>query len=239
MAPESVFCAVALMMNLLAMSARSGGQNFQGLARTRPSAFRTDRLSPRGIKLWHAIRKVVLAQDPHGRPSYPTLYGLWCAVEQSGHLIFIELNTDKERVSNIAGETVIENYDPRERMHSIRVRLFIPTIDRVYAGEQAPQDGLEFVPFAGLRHERRYAKALGHELAHVEKMLRDPDYLHLLQKICTEQSAIAAAVGSDRERLSLTALQERWDRIWPLVLESEKPALAAEAEIRRELLARQ
>ncbi len=132
---------------------------------------------------------------------------------------------------------MIENFDPTGRMHSIRVRLFIHTIDRAYPGEQAPLEGMEFVPFGGLSHKRRYAKALGHELAHVNKMLRDPDYLHLLQKICAEQSAIAAAVASDRQRLSLPALQERWDRIWPMVIESEKPALAAEVEIRRELLA--
>ncbi len=168
---------------------------------------------------------------------HPTLDRLWRRVEQSGHLVFIELITDKETSSNVAGETVFEKFDPTGRMHSIRVRLFIPTIDRAYAGVQAPQEGMEFVPFAGLRHERRYAKVLGHELAHIEKMLRDPDYLHLLREICAEQSAIAGGVGRDGERLSLEALQERSDHIWPLVLQSEKPALAAEAEIRRELLA--
>jgi hypothetical protein len=161
---------------------------------------------------------------------------LWGAVEQSGHLVFIELITDKQRASNVAGETVVEKFDPTGRMHSIRVRLFIPTIDRAYGGEQASREGLEFVPFAGLRHETRYAKVLGHELAHIEKALRDPDYLHLLLKICTEQSAIAAGVGADGQRLSKVALKERMERVWPLVLESEKPALAAEAQIRRELL---
>jgi hypothetical protein len=157
-------------------------------------------------------------------------------VEQSGHLVFIELVTDKERASNVAGEMVVEKFDSTGRRHSIRLRLFIPTIDRAYGGEQGPQEGLEFVPFSGLSHGRRYAKVLGHELAHIEKALRDPDYLHLLREICMAQSAIASGVGRDGERLSLTVLQERLDRVWPLVLESEKPALAAEAEIYRELL---
>ena len=235
MGPESIFCTAALMMNLLALPPRSSAQDVPGLAQA--SAFRTDRLSARQMRLWNAIGRVVAARDPHGRPLHPTLDRLWRTVEQSGHLVFIELITDKERSSNVAGETVVEKLDPTGRMHSIRVRLFIPTIDRAYAGEQAPQEGMAFVPFAGLRHETRYAKVLGHELAHIEKMFRDPDYLRLVQEICTEQSAIAAGVGRDGERLSMTVLQERSDRIWPLVLESEKPALAAEAEIYRELLA--
>ncbi len=116
-------------------------------------------------------------------------------------------------------------------------KAFHPTIDRAYGGEQASREGLEFVPFAGLRRETRYAKVLGHELAHIEKALRDPDYLHLLREICTEQSAIAAGVGADGQRLSEGVLKERLERVWLLVLESEKPALAAEAQIRRELLA--
>jgi hypothetical protein len=159
---------------------------------------------------------------------------LWRAVEQSGHSVFIELITDQRKCSNVAGETVIEKLDPTGRSHAIRVRLFIPTIDRVYAGEQPARDGMEFVPFSGLRHEERYAKVLGHELAHVARAFRDPDYLRLLDEICLEQNAIASAVG---RRGGDAALQQRSNRIWLLVLESEKPAIAAEAEIRRELLA--
>jgi hypothetical protein len=236
MVPESIFCTAALMMNLLTLPPQSNAREAAGLTVSRPSAFRTDRLSPRQIKLWNAIRKIALARNPHGRPLYPTLDGLWHAVEQSGHLVFIELITDKEKSSNVAAETVIEKFDPTGCMHSIRVRLFIPTIDRAYAGEQGPQEGLEFIPFSGLRHDKRYAKVLGHELSHIEKALRDPDYLRLLREICTEQSAIAAEVGANGQRSSEVALKERQERVWPLVLESEKPALAAEAKIRRELL---
>ncbi len=236
MVPESILCTTALMMNLLALPPRSSTRETSAPAEARPSAFRTDRLSPQQIKRWNAIRKIALARNTHGAPLYPTLDGLWRSVEQSGHLVFSELITDKERASNVAGEMVVEKFDPTGRMHSIRVRLFIPTIDRAYGGEQGPQEGLEFVPFSGLNHGRRYAKVLGHELAHIEKALRDPNYLHLLREICTEQSAIAAGVGADGQRLAEGALKERLDRVWPLVLESEKPALAAEAQIRRELL---
>lgn len=233
---ESILCMATLMLSRFVLPAPPSSQDIAGHLTSSPSAFHTERLSPRQIRLWNAIRKVVVAQDPHGRPLHPTLEGLWRAVERSGHLVFIELITDKERSSNVAGETVFEKFDPAGRLHSIRVRLFIPTIDRAYAGEQVPQDGLEFIPFAGLRHETRYAKVLGHELAHIEKMFRDPDYLHLLREICTEQSAIAAGVDIEGKGLSHVALRERLDRIWPLILESEMPALAAEAEIRRELL---
>jgi hypothetical protein len=150
---------------------------------------------------------------------HPSLDRPWHTVEQSGHLVFIELSTAKERCSNVAGGTVFEEFDPTGRIHSIRVRLFIPAIERAYAREQAPQKGIEFVPCSGLWHETRYAKVLGHELAHIEKILRDPDYLRLLREIWAGQSAIAAGVGRDGERLSLATLQERSDRISPLVLD--------------------
>lgn len=195
-----------------------------------------DRLSARQIKLWNSIREIVLAPDKDGRPLHPTLYELWRTVEQSGHLVFVELITDKRKSSNIAGECLVEEFDPTGHRHTFRLRLFIPTIDRAFAGEQPPQEGMEFVPFLGLSHRERYVKVLGHELAHIANMLRDPDYLDLLREICTEQSAIAAGVGVDGERLSDAALKQRMNLVWPQVLKSEKPALAAEAKIYRELL---
>ena len=54
---------------------------------------------------------------------------------------------------------------------------------------------------------------------------------------CAAQLAVAAEVGRNGRILSNAALNERWNRIRPAVLEAEKPALAAEAEIYRELLA--
>jgi hypothetical protein len=189
------------------------------------------------MKLWNSIRRIALATDHRGRVMHPILYGLWRAVEQSDHRVFVELITDETHCSNIAGETVVEEFDPTGRAHSIRVRLFIPTIRRAYAGEQAPKDGLEFVPYTGLGHEARYAKVFGHELAHIERMLRDREYMSLVREINAEQVAITAEVGRNGGTLPNGVLNERWNRIWPLVLEVEKPALAAEAEIYRELLA--
>jgi hypothetical protein len=146
------------------------------------------------------------------------------------------LITDRQRSSNIAGECLVEEFDPTGHRQTFRLRLFIPTIDRAFAGEQPPQEGMEFVPFLGLSHRERYVKVLGHELAHISNMLRDPDYLSLLREICAEQSAIAAGVGVDGEHLPDVALKERMNLVWSQVLKSEKPALAAEAKIYRELL---
>ena len=228
---------MALILSLLAVPPQAGAQDVRGIGGPDAGAFRTDRLSPRQLRIWMAIRKVVLASDAEGRALYPTLCGLWRTVEQSGHQVFIELITDREKSSNMAAECVVENLDPAGRTHAIRVRLYIATIDRAWGGEQAPQDGLEFVPFAGLKHEKRYAKVLGHELTHVANMLRDPDYLRLVQEICLEQRTIAAGRGADGWPLSAEALKERWARIWPLVSQTDKPALAAERQIYRELLA--
>ncbi len=118
MVPESIFCTAALMMNLLALPPRSSARDIPNL--TKEGAFHTERLSPRQIRLWNAIGRVTVARDSQGRPLHPTLDGLWRAVEQSRHRIFIELITDKERASNVAGETVVEKFDPTGRMHSIR-----------------------------------------------------------------------------------------------------------------------
>ncbi len=236
MVPKSIFSTMTLAANLLTVTSASGAANLPGFVASNTNAFCTDRLSPRQMRLWNSIRKTALATDHHGRATHPILYRLWRAVEQSGHRIFVELITDETHCSNIAGETVVEEFDPTGRAHSIRVRLFIPTIRRAYAGEQAPNDGLEFVPYTGLGHEARYAKVFGHELAHIERMLRHPEYMGLVREINAEQLAIAAEVGRSGRSLPDSALSERWNRIWPVVLEVEQPALAAEAEIYQELL---
>ncbi len=236
MAPKSIFQTMALMLGVLAFSPDSGAQDATVTAGSNAGGFRTDQLSPRQVRVWNAVRKIALATDRHGHPLYPTLQGLWSTVEKSTHLVFVELITDSKHCSNMAAETVVEEPDPAGRRHTIRVKLFLPTIDRIYPGEQESREGMAFVPFSGLRREQRYAKVLGHELAHVATILHDPDYLRLVQEICTEQKAIAVAVEADGKHLSDGAFQARWNRIWPIVLEVEKPALAAEAAIYRELL---
>ena len=238
MTPECTLCTLVLMLSPLTWPARSGMQRVQSVVASSAGGFRTDRLSQRQIRIWDAVRRVVLATDARGRPMHPNLYGLWSTVGQSGHPVFVELITDKKKCSNQAGECAFEMLDPAGRVYQVRLRLFIPTIDRAYAGEQPSQDGIVFVPFSGLSREERYAKVLGHELAHIDRAVADPDYLHLLQEICTEQTAIAAGVGADGQPLPAAALRARWNLIWPLVLESDRPAITAEAEIYRELLAR-
>lgn len=238
MAPGWTLWTIVLMLSSPASPPQSGVQDGPSFVASSPGGFRTDRLSKREIRIWNAIRRIVLAADARGCPAHPTLYGLWYTVEQSGHSVFVELITDEKKCSNQAGECSLETLDPAGRRHQIRLRLFIPTIDRAYAGEQPPQEGLIFIPFSGLSREERYAKVLGHELAHIGLAARDPDYLRLLQEICAEQADIAAGIGMDGRQLSAVALRARWDRVWPLVLESDRPAIAAEAEIYRELLAR-
>ncbi len=236
MAPKSIFSTMTLAANLLTLHSSLGAADLPGSVASSTTAFCTDRLSPRQMRLWNSIHRIALATDHHGRVTHPVLYGLWRAAEQSGHRIFVELITDANRCSNIAGESAVEEFDPTGRTHSLRMRLFTPTIRRAYAGEQAPKDGLEFVPYAGLGREARYAKVFGHELAHIERMLRDSEYMSLVREICAEQLAIAAEVGRNGGPLPKDDLDERWNRVWPLILDVEKPALAAEAEIYRELL---
>jgi hypothetical protein len=237
MAAGSILCTSALALNLLAPAVGLVARDARAAIDSRPSVFRTDQLSTRQLRLWNAIAKVVLAADRQGRPLHPTLDRLWRAVEQSSCVVVIGLVTDKEKASNVAGECAVEKLDMNGQGHIFRLTLYIPSIDHAYAQQQLPQDGLEFIPFSGLKGKRRYAKVLGHELAHIAQAVNDPDYLRLLYEICTEQRSIAAGVGQDGKKLSGAVLQERWNQVWQMVLDSEKPALAAEAQIWRELLA--
>ncbi len=120
--------------------------------------------------------------------------------------------TDNKRVNNIAAEYAVEKYDPDGHTREIRLRLFIATIDRARAPE-APRGGLEFVPFAGLRREERYAKVPGHELAHVANMVRKPNYMAVILEICREQLAIAVGTDAEGRPLPEAVLKRRWERI--------------------------
>ena len=102
----------------------------------------------------------------------------------------------------------------------VLVRLNLGMIDRALASERSRRAD-DFIPFAGLSKKQRYAEVLGHELAHVVRLLTRPDYLSLYQ----ERQALA-----DRRSQDVQCIGRLTSSI-------EKPAEAAEIEIWRELAA--
>ncbi len=179
----------------------------------------TDRLNKSQLKIWESIVRIVLAKDSEGRPTHPKLYGLYQQADISGLEIHIELSTDRATLRP-AGICRIEFGTESRRRDAVLIRLNLGMIDRAIASWATRRaDG--FIPLAGLSKRERYAEVLGHELAHVVRLLTDSNYRGLY----LERQALADA-GS-----------QNIQAIRGLTSSIEKPAESAEAEIWRELTA--
>lgn len=204
-----------------------------------PGGIRTDRLSPKQLREWNSIREIVFAKDRFNRLLHPRLHGLWQSVERSGHLIFVELRKREEASNTKAGDMTIERVDPDGDQHLVSVRLFLSTIDRASAAKRLPPGAEQFEPFAGLGRKARYAEVLGHELAHVERVLADPNYLRLYTELDRELSSYCSRRNTRKGQDLDQEEQKQLERIDILVNEIERPVVTAEAEIWRELTASQ
>jgi hypothetical protein len=132
----------------------------------------TTRISRKDMKRWHAIKRIVFAEDARGQPIHPTLRDLWERIEHSGHAVYIEMRSPNGVVSTIAGAFRIEQFDPQGIRHVAVIMLNPATIDMAHVGgDVARPNG--FVPLLGLSKEERYAEVLGHELAHAVYILSD------------------------------------------------------------------
>jgi hypothetical protein len=132
----------------------------------------TTRISRKDKKRWHAIKRIVFAEDDKGQPIHPTLRDLWEKIEHSGHAVYIEMRSPNGNVSTIAGSFHIEQFDPQGIRHVAVIRLNPATIDMAYVGEAVARPN-GFIPLLGLNKEERYAEVLGHELAHAVYILSD------------------------------------------------------------------
>ena len=185
------------------------------------TGIQTDRLKKSQLKAWASILEVVLAKDGEGRPAHPALYELFHQADASGHQIEIELSTQRATLRAV-GSCRIELHTEGTAKEVVLIRLNLGMIDRAISSELTRRaDG--FIPFAGLKKKERYAEVLGHELAHVVRLLGDPDYRGLY----LERQTLADTGSKDIQVIG---------RLTSLI---EKPAEAAEARIWRELTAGQ
>jgi hypothetical protein len=155
----------------------------QGVASNRATAtgVLTDRLSAKQLERWQKIERIVFAVNAEGQILHPILHTLWKWVNESGHAIYIEIPEPQSQGSCTAGSFRLERFDPTGRRHIAVIRLNLNSIDNAYVGPEATRsDGL--IPFEGLGKEERYAEVLGHELAHAEDILFNPERTRLVEE---------------------------------------------------------
>ena len=217
----------AVFFAILVISSNAGAQEPErpgGTAQTtltprKVAGVLTDRLKKSHLKAWESIMEIVLAKIGEGRPAHPVLYGLYHQADASGHEIQIELSMQRSTLRAV-GFCRIERHAEEAQKQVVLIRLNLGMIDRAIASELTRRaDG--FIPFEGLKKKERYAEVLGHELAHVVRLLTNPEY----RGIYLERQALADAGSKDIQFIrSLTS-------------SIEKPAEATEVEIWRELTA--
>lgn len=187
-----------------------------------PTGIRTDRLSAKHLHVWNSVREIVIAKDRAGRLLHPRLYELWQAVEKSGHQVFIEFPGGVKKSSCKAGEFVIEKLDPSGRPHVVSIMLFLPTIDRAFAGKDVPGSA-SFAPFAGLGRKERYVETLGHEMAHGAALFRDPGYLRLITERDREVGELSVLRSRLNDPTSDQEMQKRAEKLRLIVRELKSP----------------
>ncbi len=238
MANRSTLFTAAIALTLLAAAQKAHAQ-IQSSGRTdaidATSGIRTDRLTPKQLRTWKEIVRIVQASDRAGQPLHPRLHILWQRVQSSGHAVFIEM-TPHRIPTRIAGTTTLQKADSAGNCEVIVIWLNLRAMDNAFVDPAVRRsDGL--IPFYRLGQYERYAEVLGHELAHAFLMLENPEYARL----SLEYGAAAAellrvrkqdgnAAGGGKIAQQLLRLQSLADKI-------EKPAQAAELEIWRELAA--
>jgi hypothetical protein len=239
MANRSIICTAVLVLTLLAMIpgvlAQSQSCDRANAASDSVSGIRTDRVTPKQLRIWGEIEQIAQAVDRAGRPLHPRLHGLWQRAQSSGHTIFIEM-MERRAPTRIAGTTTLQKMDSDGNRQVIVIWLHLWAIDNAFVDAAVRRsDGL--VPFYRLGQNERYAEVVGHELAHAVQMLENPEYAHLCLKLdvqaaeylLSRRQSASGAVADEVTRLRQARLQSLTDKI-------EKPAQAAELEVWRELL---
>ncbi len=233
---RSISCLAATMLTCFAMvptvlahprpTEQAGGCDS-------PSCFRTDRLTPKQVRIWKEIELIVHAVTSDGRPLHPRLHGLWRRVQRSGHTIDITMKPIS--FCNMAGQTSLQKSISGGDREVIVIWLNLWAIDNVLIDPSVRRsDGL--IPFSMLSKYERYAETLGHELQHAVLMLQDPEYASL----CLEYGSGAVNLAISSQKRSNAAdereTEQRLRDLQSLVDKIEKPAEAAESEIWLELL---
>jgi len=232
MANSSILSTATMFLAFLATSPAQSRSLDTAHAADSPSGFRTDRLTPKQLRIWGEIEKIALAADKTGRLLHPKLHGLWQRIQASDHAVFIEM-TEHQAPTSSGAKTTLEKTDPDGNRQVVVIWMQLWAIDKALADRVVHRpDGL--TPYFKLEKYERYAEALGHELAHAVLMLESPGYSYLCSEYRSESAELLALLGQGRGAADKEIMQRR-QRLQSLADRIEKPAEAAELEIWREL----
>ncbi len=195
------------------------------------------RLSPKELKWWKEIERVVFAEDAAGRPLHPTLRYLWERVETSGHAVFIEIARSTRASTCAAGSFSIERFDPKGEKHIAAIRLNLSIIDQAHVGPGSAREN-GFIPFEGVSKVERYVEVLGHELAHAVDILSEPERARKVEEMVEKTNEILLSRRSNWRGDPLAPeMSRRLSRRDALLKELEERAEKTEYVVWRELIA--
>jgi len=193
-----------------------------------------ERLSARHQKTWHAIRKVIYAEDADGKPLHPMLKALLEQLQTSDHSVYLEFDDSRAGCRCSAGKFSIERVGPEGSRNVAVIKLYLRVIEQAPAPVRANLKH-DFAPLAGLNKLDRYAEVLGHEMAHAVDILFSPERAKRVDEVFRKSDQVIqqrlrpkGSIEPEIER----ALQERD----AFLQELENPAGIAEALVWRELV---
>jgi hypothetical protein len=235
MANSTILPAVAMILNLLAtvpiLPAQSVSSGRAGAIASAPG-FRTERLTPKQIRIWREIEKIAQARDKAGRPLHPRLHSLWERIQSSGHTAFIEM-VERQAPTCAGGKTIMENAESDGNCKTVVIWLNLWAMNALINPTVRRSDGL--IPFYRLDKYERYAEVVGHELAHAVLMLENPGYARLCSEYGSESAELLVMRSKGRNAADDEEIQQRRRQLQSLTDKIEKPAEMAELEIWREL----
>jgi hypothetical protein len=204
--------------------------------RAHPSGIITTRISRKDLQRWHAIKRIVFAEDTSGQPKHSILHDLWERLENSGHAIYIEIRSSAHSLSTIAGSFSIERFDPQGIRHVAVIMLNTASIDKAYVETDSPRPN-GFIPFLGLSKEERYAEVLGHELAHAVYILSDLTRSRMVEESIQQTNKLFLShIRQHGTRYINPEMRHRLIRRDTLLEELEEQAEAVEELVWRELI---
>lgn len=203
-----------------------------------PTGLVTTRLSARELEKWKTIEQIVFAEDANHQPLHPTLAGLWEWVETSGHTVYVEFFRSANVSSCMAGQFMIEQFDPMGNRHIAIIRLSLTNINQAYVGRDTKRaDGL--IPFLGLEQEERYAEVLGHELAHAVHILTNLGRARMVEEVIQQTNEMLLSQNYLSKGMGVSLdLKHRLSKRDVFLKELEDQAEAMEKVVWTELTAR-
>ncbi|RPJ60842.1 MAG: hypothetical protein EHM23_01510 [Acidobacteria bacterium] len=200
----------------------------------------TDRLNAKQMKIWRAMERIVLAKDSLGRLLYPELNSVYRWAMTSSIPIHIEMAREQNRWAYTAGECLFDKQPDSlsNSLTEITVRLYLTAVDQAPGRRIPGEQG--FLPFEGLKGEKRYCETLAHELFHARQAISHPKFLEMAavqESLNQELLQLVPLLQRDKEsaRKEMMTIRDRLNLLSDMM---EGPAIAFEQQVWKELQAR-